>query len=151
MRTGVVCFHQVCTKFSVKPLPFLASLDLASHSFSQTHCLDNHTVCWDSCHPTFGHNLSCHCKEYSCSTARQLSAPGAPPTLYVSIALLVGFCGSAGVSSGARDPLVLPEKELQQLAVADVQRQVAGVEALYQALISQVCPLHMASPYLNCS
>ncbi|BDA41233.1 probable BRCA1-A complex subunit Abraxas 1 [Coccomyxa sp. Obi] len=45
---------------------------------------------------------------------------------------------SDGPSSGARDPLVLPESELQQLAVADVQRQVAGVEALYKALISQV-------------
>lgn len=45
---------------------------------------------------------------------------------------------------------MLPEKELQQIAVADVQRQVAGVEALYKALISQVCtrkPLHLVSQH----
>ncbi|CAL8462047.1 g1578 [Coccomyxa elongata] len=45
---------------------------------------------------------------------------------------------SGGASTVARHPVALPDKELQQIAVADVQRQVAGVEALYKALVSQV-------------
>lgn len=45
---------------------------------------------------------------------------------------------SDGTKNGARTAKLLPDQELQQLAVADVQRQVTGVEALYKALISQV-------------
>jgi hypothetical protein len=34
--------------------------------------------------------------------------------------------------------MALSEQELQHIAVADVERQVAGVEAVYKALMSQV-------------
>lgn len=37
--------------------------------------------------------------------------------------------------------MALSEKELQHIAVADVERQVAGVEAVYKALMSQVISL----------
>lgn len=44
-----------------------------------------------------------------------------------------------GASSSNRGPVVMPEMELKQVAVIDVHQQVAGVEAVYNALMSQVC------------
>ena len=41
--------------------------------------------------------------------------------------------------------MALSEQELQHIAVADVERQVAGVEAVYKALMSQVTD----SPYCH--
>lgn len=55
------------------------------------------------------------------------------------------FC-CAGTSTSVSGPEALSEKELQQIAVADVQRQVAGVETVYRALMAQVSKLSFFPP-----
>ena len=52
--------------------------------------------------------------------------------------MLLPFCAGDCSSKGGAGPMALSEQELQHIAVADVERQVAGVEAVYKALMSQV-------------
>lgn len=51
------------------------------------------------------------------------------------------ICAGDSRSKAGAGPVALSEKELQHIAVADVERQVAGVEAVYKALMSQVISL----------